>query len=89
MQHRLVIISPDKNTDYCYLDMSNEAAIERFKQCEDWLNLYQPRGYVPKADALEFGDSFMLWRNQANDMADHMEERGVPPELVNLFRRPE
>lgn len=85
-KHRLVIISPDSNTDYCYLDMSEEEAIAEFKQNEDWLEIYQPTGYVPKAITQEVGNSFMLWRNKGADMAAQMEARGMPPEFAALFR---
>lgn len=88
-QHRLLMISPDKNTDYCYLDITEDEAIARFKQNEDWHRLYQPKGYVPKVAVLAFDDAFMLWRNQGNDMADLLEARGAPDLLVDLFRRPE
>ncbi len=89
MKHRIAIISPDKHSDYCYLDMSAEEAMKRFKEHEDWANIYEPRGLEPKVVEHEFDDSFMLWRGIGNDIAKLARERGMPPELVNLFGNPD
>lgn len=83
-----VIFSPDKNTDYVYLDVTVDEAITQFKAGEDWENLYEPNGYVPTPRLVEM-KSFMLWRNQANDMAKRALENGMPPELARLLGNPE
>lgn len=87
MKHRLVIFSPDKDSDYCYLDMPVDEALAKFKAHEDWARIYEPRGYVPVAREMEFDDSFMLWRNVGSSLAGLFEERGVSPELVDLMRQ--
>jgi hypothetical protein len=87
VKHRLVIFSPDKDTDYCYLDMTVDEALAKFKTHEDWVNIYEPRGYVPTAKEMEFDDSFMLWRNIGSDLAGLFEQRDAPAELVDVMRR--
>jgi len=81
-----VIFSPDKNTDYVYLNVTEAEAIEKFKAGEDWENLYEPAGYVPAPQLVET-ESFMLWRNQRSEIADRMQARGMPPELAQLVGR--
>jgi len=86
LKHRIVIVSPDPNTDYCYLDMTREAALAKFHQHEDWLNIYQPKGIMPATTELEFDDSFMLWRNKGSDLADILGQRGGPEWAQDLLR---
>lgn len=83
-----VIFSPDKNTDYVYLNVTEAEAITKFKAGEDWQNLYEPAGYVPEPRLVEM-ESFMLWRNQGNDMARRAVENGMPPQLARLLGDPE
>lgn len=85
--HRIVLISPDKDTDYCYLDMPKEEALKRFKEHEDWVNIYEPRGGEPRVSELEFDECFLLWRDQSNDLARIMEDHGIPSDITDLFKR--
>lgn len=85
-KHRLIIISPDGNTDFCYLDMSPEQAMAKFKEHEDWIAIYEPKGYVPEFKELAFDDSFMLWRNVGNELADRAQELGMPDAVTQLLR---
>ncbi len=64
-KHRIVVISPDEDTDYCYLDMSREEAVRLFQANEDWARLYQPRGLLIQdlnVKEGEFDRSFILCR---------------------------
>ena len=59
--NRIVIISADKNTDYCYLNMSKESAIEQFKQNEDYENMYAAAGIdALHINEIEFESAFMV-----------------------------
>ena len=82
-RHRLVVISPDKDTDYCYVDMSKEEALARFTNSDDGA-LYNPSNL--KVAESEFAGGFMLWRNMGSNMADMLGQRGMPPELADLLR---
>jgi hypothetical protein len=87
-KHRLAMISPDADSDYCYLDMTDEEALAQFREHEDFA-MYDARGYVPVVVSMEFDNSFLLWRNKGNDMARWGRERGIPEEFVRLFGNPD
>lgn len=74
------VFTPDNNSYYVYLNVTEAEAIEKFKANEDWLNLYQPAGYEPKPQLCEY-NSFMLWHNKGADFAKAAEAWGLPPEL--------
>lgn len=64
-ERTVVVISPDKDTDYIYLDMSREEAIAEFKENEDWHNIYASQNLdFSKCVRVEEIESnfFMLWR---------------------------
>lgn len=86
-RYAAVVFSPDKNSDYIYLNVTEAEGIEKFKAGEDWLRLYKPAGYEPKPMLVET-ESFMLWRNQGNDLAKMMVARGIAPEMVGLVGNP-
>lgn len=82
----VVVISPDENSDYVYLDVTKEAALAKFKAHDDWA-IYQRRGIEPKVTVGDAtGGSFMLWRNIGNDLAKEAEARGVPSFVADLLR---
>lgn len=82
---RVVIIAPDKNSDYCYVDMTKDEALAMFQAGDD-AALYDPARL--KVSESEFKGGFMLWRNMGNDMADILGQRGLPPEFADLLRPP-
>lgn len=84
-KHRLVVISPDADTDYCYLDMTDDEAVAQFRAHEDY-QMYADRGYVPKPVSSEFDNSFLLWRNKGKDFADYASRLGLPDEVVRALR---
>lgn len=84
-RHRLVVISPDKDTDYCYIDVSREEALATFSDSDDGA-MYDQASPDFKVAESEFAGGFMLWRNMGNNMADMLGQRGLPPELANLLR---
>lgn len=69
--------------------MSAEDAMTRFKEHEDWANIYEPRGLEPRVCEQEFDESFMLWRSLGNSMAKIAQERGMPPGIVQLLGNPD
>lgn len=85
VRHRLVVISPDDDTDYCYLDVSREEALKKFGESDDG-QLYDPSKKPLKVQESEFAGGFMLWRNMGGNMADILGQRGMPAELANLLR---
>jgi len=85
-RHRMVVISPNDNSDYCYLDVDEETAMKLFNEGED-AHLYQEQAL--KVTNIDFAGGFMLWRNMGNDMADILGQRGLPPELADLLRGPQ
>jgi len=85
-RHRLVVISPDADTDYCYVDISKDEALARFAASDDGPLYDQSKLKVAES---EFAGGFMLWRNMGSNMADLLGQRGLPPELADLLRGPD
>lgn len=87
VRHRLVVISPDDDTDYCFLDVSREEALKKFEESADG-QLYDQSKKPLKVQESEFAGSFMLWRNMRGNMADMLGQRGMPQDLLDLLRGP-
>jgi hypothetical protein len=85
-RHRLVVISPDQDTDYCYVDLTREEALKRFWSNED-AHLY--KGPELKVEESEFAGGFMLWRNMGNGLAKMMRANGFPPDLIGIVGNPD
>jgi len=85
VRHRLVVIAADKDTDYCYLDVTKAEALAQFDQADD-SHLYNRNSPDFKVTESEIKGGFMLWRNMGSNMADILGQRGLPAELANLLR---